>query len=400
VLGALAALCAYPTAALAARVLVLGPHGHATVRNDPFLTVPALTPGIPVSRARPRGQIAGRAVRGELARLLRLNAISRDAYRYYLRGFNAALSAERHLHGQRAVELGAVLANIHSIASIGLLGSSRLRALFLTLDRNRVWWTSGPLLSYGQRVEFTGSELVWEYYPGQGIELQVLGSFGKADGMYTAGPSDYPGLRELLSELIPLAARRAGGLTWEYYFRFDGGFPPWTSAMSQGTALEALTRGYEAFGNGNYLRIARRALPVFSVAPPRGVGVRTRRGTRYVQYSFAPGANVEIINAFLQSLIGLYDYAHTSHNRQAARLFAAGDAEARWELPRYDTGVWSLYQPGQPDSVDYHVLVTGFLHQLCARTHARIYCTTAAHFDAYLHSPPRVLSDRSLLGVP
>ena len=51
---------------------------------------------------------------------------------------------------------------------------------------------------------------MWEYYPGQGIELQELGSFGKADGFYTGGPSYYGRLRQLLSELIPLAARRAG----------------------------------------------------------------------------------------------------------------------------------------------------------------------------------------------
>ena len=86
----------------------------------------------------------------------------------------------------------------------------------------------------GQRVEFAGSQLVWEYYPGQGIELQELGSFGKADGLYTAGRLHYRRCEQLLAELIPLAAQRAGGLAWEYYFGFDGGRPPWTSAMSQG----------------------------------------------------------------------------------------------------------------------------------------------------------------------
>ena len=88
---------------------------------------------------------------------------------------------------------------------------------------------------------------MWEYYAGQGIELQVLASFGKADGLYTGGPSDYAEMRQVLSEIIPLAVNRAGGLVWEYYFRFDGGVPPWTSAMSQGTGIEALTRASEAF---------------------------------------------------------------------------------------------------------------------------------------------------------
>jgi D-glucuronyl C5-epimerase C-terminus len=396
VLGAALTLCGWSAGALAAPVIVLSAGGRATVRDDPFLTLPAVTPAPSVSsvwsparaaRARPRPRL-DRNVRTELARLHRTHAISLAAYRGYLGSFNSALRAERHLRGRRAVELEAVIENLHAIAAAGLLTSSRLPVLFQTLARNRTWWTSGPLLSYGQRVEFADSQLVWEYYPGQGIELQELGSFGKADGLYTAGPSDYPLLRQLLSELIPLAAKRAGGLTWEYYFRFDGGVPPWTSAMSQGTALEALTRGYEAFGSVSYLNLAHRALPVFGTAPPAGVGVKTSRGTRYIQYSFAPSAHDEVINAFLQTLIGLYDYAHASPDLRAARLFAAGDAEARFELPRFDTGSWSLYQPGVADSLDYHVLVTGFLHELCARTLAPVYCTTAARFDSYLGRPP------------
>jgi len=32
--------------------------------------------------------------------------------------------------------------------------------------------------------------------------------------------------------------------------------------------------------------------------------------------------------------------------------------------------------------------VTGFLQQLCTRTKAPVYCTTARHFTAYLTTPP------------
>ncbi len=388
--------------------MLLGPHGHATVRNDPFVTGPALTPAPPALRAVQAGSRVPRrsrrapqiTVRSELTRLYHAHAITRAAYRGYSASFNAALAAERRLRGTRATELTAVTETLHNIAAGGSLTASRLPVLFETLDRNRQWWSTGPLLSSGQRVEFTGSQLVWEYYPGQGIELQVLGSFGKADGLYTGGPADYGQLRQLLSELIPLAARRGGGLTWEYYFSFDGGRPPWTSAMSQATGIEALTRAYEAFGSRYYLQVANRALPIFSVPPPVGVNVKTRLGTRYLQYSFAPGA--AIINAFLQTLIGLYDYAHVSGNQQAARLFAAGNAEALAEVPRYDTGAWSLYQPGQEDSLDYHELVTGFLQNLCARTGAAVYCTTAQRFQADLTTPPALslLPDTARAGSP
>jgi hypothetical protein len=193
-------------------------------------------------------------------------------------------------------------------------------------------------------------------------------------------------MQELLGELIPLAAHRAGGLAWEYYFHFDGGSPPWISAMSEGTALEALTRAARAFGPDPYMQLAAELLPPFTVAPPSGVRVASPLGARYLQYSFAP--QTDIINAFLQSLIGLYYYAQASDNPEGQALFAAGNAQAQAELPRFDTGAWSLYQPGVEDSLAYHELVTGFLDQLCGLTHASVYCTTAQHFHAYLKTPP------------
>jgi len=327
-------------------------------------------------------------VSSELARLARNGAISGSAYSGYLSAWNSALRTERRLRGTRRTELTAVTQTLHNIAATRALTASRLPVLFLTLARNVQYWKTGPLLGYGQRVEFSGSELVWQYYPGQGIQLQVLGTFGKADGLYTAGPAQYASLRALLGEMIPLAVTRNGSLAWEYYFTFDGGRPPWTSAMSQGTAIEALTRGYLSLagtypvGVPNYLAVAHEALRLFTVRPPAGVGVPTTVGNRYVQYSFASASGEEVINAFLQALIGLYDYAQVSGDSTAAGLFAAGNAEAQAELPSFDTGAWSLYQPGQEDSLDYHDLVTGFLQTLCTKTAAPVYCTTAQHFLA------------------
>jgi D-glucuronyl C5-epimerase C-terminus len=411
-----AAAVAFPASATAAPVLVMGRGGHVTRRNDRFVSPQPITRA-PAAPARPVAPGAGgpsasaaraprhpkrapeRTVASELARLYRSHQIDAADYHSYSASFRAALGAVKRLGGTRATELEAVVENLHQIAAAGGLIPSRLPALFLTLDRNRQWWTTGPLPFSGQLIEFSGSHLVWEYYPGQGLELQVLATFGKANGLYTAGPTQYQQMRQLLAEMVPLAVRRGGGLAWEYYFHFDGGSPPWVSAMAQGTALEALTRASRAFGpesgsggtsaqppSSTYLQIAQRALAIFTLPPPVGVRVATRIGARYLQYSFAPGA--DIINAFLQSLIGLYDYAHAGGNAEAQRLFAVGDAQARAELPSFDTGAWSLYQPGLEDTLDYHQLVTGFLDQLCARTGAPAYCTTAEHFHAYMTTPP------------
>jgi hypothetical protein len=392
VIAALWSASAGAAVARAARVVVLDRHGHASVRYDQALPSPALTPrpAIPsVSLGRPIGrEAADRTVRGELARLYDRRLITRAAYRSYAASFNSAVATTKRLRGTRAAELEAVIENLHNIAVVRMLTASRLPPLFLTLDRNRQWWRSGPLLSYGQRVEFAGSDIVWEYYPGQGIELQVLGSFGKAQWFCAAGAKYAAKCGRMVAELTPLAVNRAGGLVWEYYFRFDGGIPPWTSAMSQGTALQTLADAYKSLGDPSYLDIGRRALPVFGVAPPLGVGIRTKLGMRFVQYSFAPAQSQNVLNGFLQSLIGLSDYAQASGDPTAARLFAAGDSEARAELPQFDTGAWSLYQPGEEDSLDYHVLVTGFLQQLCKITKAPVYCRTASNFKRYLKTPP------------
>jgi D-glucuronyl C5-epimerase-like protein len=340
---------------------------------------------VPV-RARDRPAIANPD--RELAGLLGQRAVSATSSTSYLRSLRAAMRTETQLSGTGAAELDAVITNVTSIAARGPLTPSQLRVLSLTLDRNREWWATGRLLSPHQQVEFRGSRLVWEHYPGQGIELQEQGSFSTADALCKAGPSHYPACTELLSELIPLATNRSGSLAWEYYFNFGGGEPPWTSAISQGTALQAFADAYKATKNSLYLAVGERALALFTVAPPSGVAVKTLLGARYVEYSFDPASADQVLNAFLKSLIGLDDFAQTSKSRLAARLFASGNAEAQAELPQYDTGSWSLYKPGVEDTLAYHQLVIGLLQQLCAMTRASVYCTTASHFLSYLKTAP------------
>ena len=293
-----------PAAARATPVVVLGAHGGSWESNDRFL--PATGDAPPASaRATSAHSSSGVSVASTLAGLVRRRQLSLPAARGYLDQLRSAQAAERRLRGTRAAELGAVIANLHVIAAAHELIASRLPALFLTLRVNQRWWTGGPLLASGQRVELQGSGIVWEYYAGQGIELQELGSFGRANGLYSAGRASYPAFLKLLGELVPLAASRAGGIAWEYYFSFEGSPPLWASAMAQGTAIESLTRAFRVTGARSYLALAHRALPLLGSAPPAGAAVRTRLGRRYLLYTFAPGEAV--INGFLQTLIGLYD---------------------------------------------------------------------------------------------
>jgi hypothetical protein len=335
-------------------------------------TAGALAPahGVRAHAASTHGPSVSRA----LGNLLHSGAISTASYHQYLGAYIAAKHSLARLSGTRRSELGAVLANVQAIAAAGGLIPSRLPALFLTLERNRKWWTTEPLLSSGERVSFPPSKLIWEYYAGQGIEIQWLATFGEGNGYYLSGHEN-ANLRQLVNEVIPLASARAGGIAWEYLFRFDGGLPPWTSGLSQGTGLEVMARAYSRFKEQAYLTAAQQALGVFKTAPPQGVRVKTAAGATYAEYTYAPSDR--ILNGFIQALVGLYEYTVITKDPLGLQLFEAGDAEARAEVPHYDTGGWSLYDQYGESSLNYHELLAEFLQHLCERTRKGLPSTTA-----------------------
>jgi D-glucuronyl C5-epimerase C-terminus len=307
----------------------------------------------------------GPTVYGTLQALQRSGQLTAEAYGQDSATYTTALHAATKLSGTRRSELASVIANVQQLAAAGELIPSRAPALFLTLERNVQWWTTKPLLSADQRVSFPESRLVWEYYPGQGLEIQWLATFGEANGYYLNG-HDNEQLREVLEEAIPLATDRAGGIAWEYLFHFDGGAPPWTSGLSQGTALQALARAYSRLHEPAFLTAAHQALGVFQAPPPTGVRVAGTAGTLYAEYTYAP--TDRILNGFIQALNGLYDYAKLTGDALGLKLFEAGDAEARAIVPSYDTGAWSKYDQHSESNLNYHELLAEFLQGLCQRT--------------------------------
>lgn len=403
----LSAGAAIPSLATAAghpaALLILRPDGRTALRADPYLPANA---ELPRAARGPRKLAMAASARGPslasaLRSLEREGALAEADYARYSSAYQAARRSLRRLSGTRATELRDVLANIEAIAAQGQLAPSRLPLLFLTLERNRQWWTTGPLLSYGRRVGFPGSQLVWEYYPGQGIEVQWLATFGEANGFYLSGNNS--DLQAVLDEALPLASRRAGGIAWEYMFHFDGGAPPWTSGLSQGTALQAFARAGTRLHEPAYLTAAKEALAIFQAPPPEGVRVPTPDGAHYLEYTYAP--RERILNGFIQAVIGLYDYTQLTHDPLGEQLFEAGDAEARAEVPHYDTGAWSLYDQSSESDLNYHELVTTFLQNLCERTRRglplpapeaaaiagdEVYCETAERFREYMHEKPAI----------
>src|SRR3954447_20739614 len=250
-------------AAAAANPLVASPHQCIADAS-----------AVPVARA------ATTSVRRALRRAYDNGSIDRETYAGYGDVYSRAKSAWHRLGGNRERELGAVITTVSALAARGELTPSRLRPVFLELERNTQWWsrtsaapapapdtnshtphkktacTTAGRIAAGPRVEFKGDPLTLQYYPGSGLRLQPLTNFGKANALYNAckGINTEPGtpcepeqLRALLDRLVATAARRNGFLAWEYYFWFGGGRPPWVSGIATGSALSALARGASLF---------------------------------------------------------------------------------------------------------------------------------------------------------
>ena len=336
-----------------------------------------------------------RALVGALRAAVRGRRISRGDYARYARTYARARGTHRRLRGARRTQLGYVIGSLEGMAIRRALIPSRMPSAFVQLERNTGFWRASRFPGTRDRIQFRGSEIVYQYYPGRGLQLQPLTTFKKANLIHGACERGLAcsrdALRRLLDEMERLAVNRGRGmLAWEYLFHFGGGAPPWISGLSQATAIQALGRAGRLLGEPRYFQIAGRALRAFETGPP--VGVRGRGpggGIHYLEYSFAP--RLFIFNGFLQSLIGLYDYAQATGDGRANGLFREAEPEGRREVPMSDLGDWSLYSfRGRASTGEYHELLREFLQSLCNRLRTAVYCDHARRYRAYQTEPPRI----------
>ena len=347
-------------------------------------------------RARAPTTRGRRAVYAALRKELRRRHITNADYHRWRTTYMRSVRTLRRLRGARATQLRYVLTSVESLALRRRLGATRMPVAFLQLERNRQYW---PRLRYpapGDQVSFKGSQIVFQYFAGEGLQLHPLSTFKKANALHgfcerREAACDEAALRKILDEMTELAVKRGRNfIAWEYLFYFGGGTPPWMSGMAQATGIQALGRAAQLLDEPKYVETARRALAAFETAPP--TGVRTtgpRGGIHYLQYSFAP--RLFIFNAFLQSLIGLHDFDRVVGDPHARRLFEQAEPEARAEVPLSDVGDWSLYNyAGHESSRDYHELLREFLQSMCTRRLGQVYCQYARKYRGYQVDPPEV----------
>ena len=258
--------------------------------------------------------------------------------------------------------------------------SPRARALFTQLQANLDYLETHRLPA--TQLDITDDQgVVYRWFPQLGFEFHPLANFAALNNDAASG--DTEATQTLADALIARAIPRGKRLLWEYQFRYGGGRPPWASGMAQAVAAQALARASSLLESPALGAAAVRAftsVSPFLLSLPSGPWIRL--------YGFSGEV---VLNAQLQSILSLLEYAHTSGDAAAATLAQQLAESAQALLPRFDTGDWSLYDLGGPyASRGYQSFVTNLLAKLASQTQDPFWVETSQRFRAYLYSAPQV----------
>jgi hypothetical protein len=231
-------------------------------------------------------------------------------------------------------------------------------------------------------TDITGPDgIVYRYFTGLCFEFHPLANFSALNTHVSA--KDATATQQLADALVARGTHPSGGgVGWEYYFRFEGGRPPWVSGMAQAVAAQAFARA-AALVPTESAALLREAKAAYGAIPGR-LTTKTAAGPWIRLYSFR---TVPILNAQLQSVISLESYAQANGDSAAATLASQLKRAAVATLPRFDTGYWSYYSlAGVPAPLSYHEFVVQLLRKLAPEDPS--FAAAADRFAAYVKEPP------------
>jgi hypothetical protein len=225
--------------------------------------------------------------------------------------------------------------------------------------------------------------VLYRFVTGHGYEFHPLGEFGALNTLILAGKTDQA--QQLAQALVARGVPTPDGrLVWQYPFPFGAGKPPWRSGMAQAVAAQALARTGQAANDQSLLTAADEAY----AAIPGKLDRSLPQGPWIKLYSFDASP---VLNAQLQTIISIGDYAQISGNAGAAGLSAQLQSTAAALLPRFDTGYWSLYSLGGHESpLSYQDFVVTLLVKLANRTSDTTWSDFATRLKSYETQTPVV----------
>jgi hypothetical protein len=229
-----------------------------------------------------------------------------------------------------------------------------------------------------ERIDIRDADgVVYRFFPEHGFQFHPIAEFTRLNGLAHEGRREQ--VRRLADALVARGRRSGKTLVWEYYFPF-GGPVHWSSGFAQAIAAQALARSSALLDDPKLEDAARAAYRGIS----GGLWLEIAGGRWVREYGFS---DMAILNAQLQSLVSLYDYAQITDD-SLARADASSMASAtRSVLAQFDTGCWSRYSlGGSPASLHYHTYHVQLLKKLAATTGDPLWRATAARWEGYLRT--------------
>ncbi|MGH2996190.1 MAG: D-glucuronyl C5-epimerase family protein [Gaiellaceae bacterium] len=310
-----------------------------------------------------------------LADALDAGLLSPQATEQHRKGLGDALAGLEALPLARRAYVVVVLRDVASHAST--YDGPRALALFTMLEANARYLRGHPLPR--KPIDVEGADgVVYRFFPAHGFQFHPLANFVRLNG-YAAQRRRQETAR-LAQALVARGIPAGDALTWEYFFPF-GGPSRWTSGFAQATAAQALARSGKLLGDEKLRAQAKAAFREIPATLTRELG----GGLWIREYGFSDSA---ILNAQLQSLVAVSEYAETTGDAWARMVAAELSQAAQALLPRFDTGCWSLYAlDGNPASPGYHSYHVRLLRKLARGTDEVVWRETAARWEQYRREP-------------
>ena len=224
----------------------------------------------------------------------------------------------------------------------------------------------------------------------------------------TSDPTRLQKTRESADWLVNNLEQNAKGLrVWNHHFDWEYRSTlkaPWYSGLAQGQGISLLLRALEQTGHDKYRQAAEQAFVSLTTPISEG-GVLFEDDEQNLwieEYLVDPPSH--ILNGFMWALWGVYDFWLATQRESAAQTFERGVATLRHNLPRFDTGYWSLYEQSgtrlkmlaSPFYHRLHIVQLRVMKQLTGDT---TFSEVANRWEAYTHrrtNRTRALVEKSI----
>ncbi|MGA0123243.1 MAG: D-glucuronyl C5-epimerase family protein [Gaiellales bacterium] len=297
----------------------------------------------------------------------------------YLASVREARVLARRLGGSRRTALNAVVASATRMAGRSDFSPALARIVFREVGANVAYLEANPLPGSGTRVRMDG--IVYESYAGKGLRIQPLGTFFAIlePGRQVAAEG---GVAAAFDAALAVSLPDGDAYDLPYLLPYAGAAPPWESAMAKGVAAQA---GLSAWGRQGDDRHLEAAIRFGNGALADAIAVEGD-GLWFPLYVFKPGFRV--LNGHLEGVIAMGRLADATGDDGFADAFARSAAATKAALPRYDTGGWGRYAPGQDSPVKYMTLMSSQLKELGQLTGDATFTAMGERFARDLKTAP------------